>query len=121
MLQGTLFIALDVFFIIHQCYNHRDFVSEVMHDEDPEGFDLRQPYAKKVLRTLKHYIGINERWCADGHDKVKILGSGYPIYGFVDDATSKFLAIYIVPDNRTNAVTSYCFLDVVEKAGGSSM
>lgn len=95
-------------------------MSEVMHDEDPEGFNLRQPCAKKIVRSAKYYTGINERWCADGHDKVKILGSGYPIYGFVDDATSKFLAIYIVPDNRTSDTAAYCFLDLVEKIGGES-
>jgi hypothetical protein len=87
-----------------------------MHKHNPAGFEIRQPYAKKILRFPKHPIGPNERWAADGHDKLNQIG--YPIYAFVDDATSKILGLYIVPDNRNVDIVAYCYLDVVEKQGG---
>jgi hypothetical protein len=69
-----------------------------MHRHNPDGFQQRQPYAKKTTRFPKHPIGPNERWAADGHDKLKQIG--FPIYAILDDATSKYLGLYVVPDNR---------------------
>jgi len=96
----------------------RDFVSQVMHAHNAASFDQRQPYAKKILRFPKHSqaIGPNERWASDGHDKTKTIG--FPIYAFLDDATSKCLGVYVVPDNRNADIVTYCYLDTVEKVGG---
>jgi hypothetical protein len=93
-----------------------DFVSQVMHDHNAASFEQRQPYAKKILRFPKHPIGPNERWASDGHDKTKAIG--FPIYAFLDDATSKYLGVYVVPDNRNADIVTYCYLDTVEKVGG---
>ena len=87
-----------------------------MHDHNAASFQQRQPYAKKILRFPKHPLGPNERWASDGHDKTKAIG--FPIYAFLDDATSKYLGVYIVPDNRNADIVTYCYLDVVEKVGG---
>jgi hypothetical protein len=87
-----------------------------MHNHTPDGFQLRQPCAKKILRFPKHPIGPNERWAADGHDKLKSIG--FHFYAFLDDATGKFLGLYVVPDNRIADVVVYCYLDLVEKIGG---
>jgi hypothetical protein len=89
-----------------------------MHDHNSASFEQRQPYAKKILRFPKHPIGPNEHWAADGHDKTKAIG--FPIYAFVDDTTSKFMGVYVVPDNRDADIVTYCYLDVVENAGGTS-
>ena len=87
-----------------------------MHDHNAASFEQRQPYAKKILWFPKHPIGPNERWASDGHDKTKAIG--FPIYAFLDDATSKYLGVYVVPDNRNANIVTYCYLDVVEKVGG---
>ena len=92
-----------------------------MHEHAPEGFDARQPYAKKILRIPKVPIGPNERWASDGHDKTIAIGDGYPIYAFVDDATGKILGLYVIPNNRHADTVTYCYLDLVEKIGGASL
>ena len=89
-----------------------------MHEYAPEGFELRKPTAKRIIRTPKVNIGPNERWAADGHDKTKAIGHGFPIYGFVDDGTQKILGLYVVPNNRLASVAAYCYLDLVERIGG---
>jgi len=64
----------------------RDFISDVMHEFEAEGFDHREPGAKKILRIAKNPIGIHERWAGDGHDKLYSIG--FLIWAVVDDATS---------------------------------
>ena len=87
-----------------------------MHTHDPEGFDRREPTAKKIHRIPKVPIGINERWAGDGHDKLYKIG--FPIWAVVDDATSKYLDGWVVPNNRLGTVIGYLFLCLVEKYGG---
>ena len=94
----------------------RDFISAVMHLHDTEGFDSRDPAAKKIIRVPKAPIGIHERWAGDGHDKLYSIG--FPIWAVVDDATSKWLGGWVVPSNRMGAVVAYLFLCLVEKYGG---
>ena len=95
---------------------HSDIVSAVMHAHDGEGFDMREPTAKKIRHFPKHPLGINERWAGDGHDKLYRIG--FPIWAVVDDATSKFLGAWVLPSNRTGKSIAYCFLDLVDKLGG---
>jgi hypothetical protein len=87
-----------------------------MHEEDPEGFDLRCPTAKKIHRSPKYPIGINERWAGDGHDK--LIKIGIAIWGVVDDATSKWLGAWVVPSNRLGVVVAYLALTLIEEMGG---
>lgn len=88
-----------------------------MHMHDDEGFELREPSSKRVLRVPKYPLGIHQRWAADGHDKLYKIG--FPIYGIVDDATSKWLGAWVVPNNRLGDVVAYLFLETVEKYQGS--
>jgi hypothetical protein len=97
----------------------RNFVSDVMHRHNPTGFDLRQPHAKKTSKAAKPPMGPNERWAADGHDNLKHIG--FSTYAIIDDATSKFLGLYIVRDHRDVNIVAYCYLDVVEKLGGMAL
>lgn len=89
-----------------------------MHEQDPEGFNLRHPTTKKIRRFPKHPIGINERWAGDGHDKLNKIGIA--IWGVVDDATSKWLGAWVVPNNRLGVVVAYLALTLIEEMGGSS-
>ncbi|TFK59237.1 hypothetical protein BDN72DRAFT_906048 [Pluteus cervinus] len=73
----------------------KNFVSSVMFDHDPAGFAHRDPTSKKIHRVAKTNIGVNERWSADGHDKLAKIG--FPIWAIVDDATGKWLGAWVVP------------------------
>ncbi len=89
-----------------------------MHIHDPEGFELREPTAKKITRFAAHPVGIHEKWAGDGHDKLYKIG--FPAWGVVDVATGKWLGGWIVPSNRMADIVAYCFLCLVEKFGGKN-
>jgi hypothetical protein len=92
-------------------------VSEIMHAHEPEGFEKRDPTAKKIFRVPKVPIGIHERWAGDGHDKLYKIG--FPIWAIVDDATGKWLGAWVVPSNRLNVIVAYLFLCVAEEYEGA--
>ncbi|KAF8811204.1 hypothetical protein BYT27DRAFT_7221594 [Phlegmacium glaucopus] len=94
----------------------RDFVMETMQIHDSAGFSKCDPTSKKIHREPKVPIRINERWSADGHDK--LYGIGFPIWAIVDDATGRWLDIYVVPSNRMGHTILYLFLCTIEAAGG---
>jgi len=91
-------------------------VSSVMHEEDPDGFSFHSPTAKKIQRFPKYPIGINERWAGDGHDRLNQIGIA--IWAVVDEATSKWLGAWAVPNNRLGAVVAYLALSLIEEMGG---
>ncbi|KAF8714408.1 hypothetical protein AX14_012714 [Amanita brunnescens Koide BX004] len=94
----------------------RDYVSDIMHTHDLDGFAKRDPTAKRIHREPKVPLGINERWSADGHDKLN--GIGFPVWAIVDDAVGKWLGIWVVPSNRLGNIIAYLYLEAVENAGG---
>lgn len=100
--------------------NHltRKFIMGTMLTHDSKGFDKRDPTSKKIHREPKVPIGINERWSADGHDK--LYGIGFPVWAIVDDATGRWLDAWVVPSNRMGGVVLYLFLCAVEDVGGMS-
>jgi len=71
---------------------------------------------KKIQRFFKYFIGINERWAGDGHDKLNKIG--IMIWAVVDDATSKWLGAWVVPNNRLGVVVAYLALSLIEEMGG---
>jgi hypothetical protein len=95
----------------------RSFVSSVMHTHNPDRFIQRGPNTKKILRFPKNPIGINERWSADGHDKLNCIG--FPVWAVVDDATARWLGLWVVPNNRLGDVIVYLYLLLIEKMGGT--
>ena len=108
---------------IQRCisFNHgiqltQDFISNVMHAIDGDGFLLREPTSKKVVRIKKAPIGIHERWSGDGHDK--LCSIGYPIWAVVDDTTSKWLGGWVVPNNRMGRIIGFLYLCLVEEFEG---
>ena len=85
-----------------------NFVMDTMQTHDIAGFLKRDPTAKCIHREPKVPLGINEWWSADGHDK--LYGIGFPIWAMVDDATGKWLDIFVVPSNRMGRTIAYLFL-----------
>ncbi|RXW23239.1 hypothetical protein EST38_g2615 [Candolleomyces aberdarensis] len=94
----------------------RRIVAEVMHVHAPEGFEYRAPEGRNPTRTEKFPLGPHERWSCDGHDKLNKIGCS--IYGIVDDATSRYLGIWVVPSNREGTVVAYLYLSLVLSYGG---
>lgn len=97
----------------------RDFVVETMQIHDSDGFSKRDPTSKKIHREPKVPIGINERWSADGHDK--LYGIGFPVWAIVDEAVGEWLKCSVVPSNRMGHIVLYLFLCTIEDAGGKSL
>ena len=97
----------------------QDFVSNIMHTHNEEGFRMCDPTLKCILRVIKTNIGIHERWSGDGHDKLYSIG--FPIWAVVDKATTKWLGAWVVPSNRLGDVVGYLCLLLIEKFGGMSV
>jgi hypothetical protein len=95
------------------------FVSDIMHIHAEDGFTMRDPTSKKILRVVKANYGIHERWSGDGHDKLYAIG--FPIWAVVDDATSKWLGAWVVPSNRLGVIIGYLCLLLIEKFQGPSV
>ncbi|CAK5284860.1 unnamed protein product [Mycena citricolor] len=89
------------------------FAVHMMHLHDPDSFELLDPTAKKIYRTAKYPLGINHWWAANGHDKLYRIG--FPIYAFVNDATSKILGAWVVPSNWIKDAVAYLYLSMVER------
>ncbi|KAK2459393.1 hypothetical protein APHAL10511_008591 [Amanita phalloides] len=94
----------------------RDYISDIMHTHDLEGFAKRDPTAKRIHREPKVPLGINEWWSADGHDKLN--GIGFPVWAIVDDAVGKWLGVWVVPSNHLGNIIAYLYLEAIESAGG---
>jgi hypothetical protein len=90
----------------------RDYVTDTMRTHDAAGFIKRDPTAKRIHREPKVPLGINERWSADGHDKLN--GIGFPVWAIVDDAVGRWLGIWVVPSNRLGHIIAYLYLEAVE-------
>src|SRR6201999_4529190 len=93
-------------------------VSAIMHELDPEGFNHRNPHFR--ITTKKHHgqirvDGPNDKWAADGFEKLK--GIGFGIYG-IRDYWGKILGYWVVPNARDELITEYLYLTVVKRYGG---
>lgn len=97
----------------------REFVTNTMRAHDSKGFEKRNPKAKRFHYEPKVPLGINERWSADGHDKLNSIG--FPVWAIVDDAVGLWIDCWVVPSNRLGNIFGFLFLDAVETAGGVFM
>jgi hypothetical protein len=90
----------------------REEVDRIMHLHDPEGFERRDPSAKRIHREPVVAIGIHERWSGDGHDKLYSIG--YPVWAVVGFATSKIKSwvhgLFLVIGWEAPSDTSSCAL-----------
>ena len=96
----------------------RSFVLSVMHTHNLDSFIRHGPNSKKILQFPKNPVGINERWSADGHDKLNHIG--FPVWAVVDDATARWLGAWVVPSNRMGDIIVYLYLSPIEKMGGNA-
>ncbi|KAF5346279.1 hypothetical protein D9757_014839 [Collybiopsis confluens] len=84
--------------------------------EEPDGFQAREPTAKKIKRGVLVCLGPHHEWSGDGHDKLSAIG--FPIWGIRDVWSGKWLGLWVVPNNRLKIVIAYLFLLLVHKLGG---
>jgi hypothetical protein len=103
---------------IYLCIN-RDYVAEQMHIHEPQGFEIREPSAKKIHRGTLTAIGPHHEWSGDGHDKLSAIG--FPIWGIRDKWSGKWLGIWVVPNNRLKVVIAYLYLRLIAELGGRSV
>jgi len=87
-----------------------------MRDMNPEGFILREPTARKIVRHPLTALGPNDEWSCDGHDK--LVKYGFPVWGIRDKWGGKWLGLWVVPNNRLKVVIAYLYLSVVLELGG---
>ncbi|SRR6266481_2086425 len=96
--------------------NLRDYVEMEMRLQDPEGFALRDPTAKKKHHVPLVVLGPHYEWSGDGHDKLSAIG--YPIWGIRDVWSGKWLGLWVLPNNRLKLAIAYLYLSLVEELGG---
>lgn len=87
-----------------------------MHLHDDAGFSIREPAAKKVHRSVLTSLGPHHEWSGDGHDK--LAGIGFPIWGVRDKWSSKWLGLWVVPNNRLKKAVALLFLQLIKEQGG---
>ncbi|KAF9060796.1 hypothetical protein BDP27DRAFT_1429663 [Rhodocollybia butyracea] len=88
----------------------------VWYIEDPEGFQARDPTAKKIKRSVLVCLGPHHEWSGNGHDKLSAIG--FPIWGVRDIRSGKWLGLWVVPNNRLKDTVGYLFLKLVHEYGG---
>ncbi|KAF8903183.1 hypothetical protein CPB84DRAFT_1678207 [Gymnopilus junonius] len=94
----------------------RDFVRDEMRLHDPDGFELREPTAKKVHREQLTALGPHHEWSADGHDKLSTIG--FPIWAARDKWGSQWLGLWVLPNNRWKLAIGFLYLNLIYILGG---
>lgn len=96
-----------------------------MLSNDPDGFDIRDPSAKRASRRKGHLkgSGVFQEIHCDGHEKLSSkalqLGSvGIEIYGMKCHSSGLVIFEQVVPNSRCEITIAHCYLDMVEEYGG---
>ena len=87
-----------------------------MHLHDHAGFAIREPSAKKIQRGVLTALGPHHEWSGDGHDKLAAIG--FPIWGVRDKWLSKWLGLWVVPNNRLKLAIALLYLQLIKDQGG---
>jgi hypothetical protein len=90
-----------------------------MRAMDPDGFTMREPDAHRVHRGVLVSLGPHHEWSCDGHDKLSQIG--FPIWGVRDKWSGKWLALWVVPNNRYMKVIAYLYLSLIVLLGGKTL
>uniref|UniRef100_A0A0W0ETQ1 Uncharacterized protein n=1 Tax=Moniliophthora roreri TaxID=221103 RepID=A0A0W0ETQ1_MONRR len=97
-----------------QTQGPRDFVSQVMQDYYPEGFQQHAlGKTKAIRRTALTAIGPHKEWSMDGHDK--LAAAGFPIYGIHDKWGGHHIYYQVLPSNHYTIIVRIVFLEAVKK------
>ena len=67
--QGVQTIQAKIAFDVEQ-HLTRDFISQVMHTHDEEGFTLHDPGSEQIFWVKKVPLGIHKCWAGNRHDKL---------------------------------------------------
>ncbi|KAF8578513.1 hypothetical protein K439DRAFT_1648765 [Ramaria rubella] len=100
----------------HGVHLTREYVEMEMRLQDPEGFKIRDPAAKKPNWVPLVTPGPHYEWNGGGHDKLNAIG--FPVWGIRDVWSGKWLGLWVVPNNRLGTVIAYLYLSLVEELGG---
>ena len=87
-----------------------------MHLHDPAGFRICEPGAKKVQRGVLTSLGLHHEWSGDGHDKLAEIG--FPIWGVCDKWSSKWLGLWVLPNNHLRKAIALLYLQLIKEQGG---
>lgn len=97
-----------------------------MHEEAPDGAELRDPAGKRKKKLRGHLtgIGIWQECHADGHEKLakqalRMGGVGIPIYGIREHGSGAFALLKAVPNDRDECTIGHVYLDFIEENGFS--
>ena len=82
-----------------------------MRLQDPEGFSIQDPTAKKVCQVPLAVLGPHYEWSGDRHDKLASID--FPIWVMRDMWPGKWLDIWVLPNNWLKAAIAY-----LEELGG---
>ncbi|KAF8219089.1 hypothetical protein L208DRAFT_1343421, partial [Tricholoma matsutake] len=83
--------------------------------QDPQGFAICEPSAKKVNCGVLAAIGPHHEWSGDGHNKLAVIG--FPIWGMHD----KWSGLWVVPNNHLKSLIPYLYLQLIKEYGEMPM
>ena len=99
---------------------------EIMRDNDPIGFHVRNPEARhRIPRGQLTSEGCMHELSCDGHEKfidsALMLGGevGFGIYGMREKLAGVCLHASVIPNARFNVAVGHLYLDFVEEFGGT--
>ena len=87
-----------------------------MHLQDPEGFAIREPGARRIKHSPIVCLGPHYEWCGDGHDKLAAIG--FLVWGAQDKWGRKWLGLWTVPNNRLKHAIAFLYLRLIKKHDG---
>jgi hypothetical protein len=87
-----------------------------MHLHDPAGFAICEPSAKKIWQGVLTSLGPHHEWSSDGHDKLAEIG--FPIWGVHDKWSSKWLGLWVLPNNHLKKAIVLLYLQLIKEQGG---
>lgn len=84
---------------------------------DIERVELRHPRTRQVHNQTLWSPGPNEEWCADGHEKLNVMG--IHIYGLNDKFSRYELGLFAVPNAKKAEVPLALYLRIVKEHMGT--
>ncbi|KAF8813244.1 hypothetical protein BYT27DRAFT_6380054 [Phlegmacium glaucopus] len=87
-----------------------------MHLHDPAGFAICEPATMKIQRGVLVSLGPYHEWSGHGHDKLAKVG--FPIWGVCDKWLSKWLGLWVLPNNHLKKAIALLYLKLIKEQGG---
>lgn len=117
--RDYIMVSLLYIFILQNTESvFSDWITNEMHNIDPDGFVDHAPTAKKVHQQPVVALGPHHQWSGDGHDKLNKIR--FLIWAIQEVWSRLWLGLWVVPDNCLKVVIAYLYLHLVYKLGGKS-